>query len=110
MTNSTPPAKMADYLAQLNPVPAFPEYTGPFKVGTVDVEIPVSDLSAPSPAPDDATDIHTVQFRVFYPAVADSKQSRIPWLPNPQRQHVAAYTQFIGLGSMFAEFLSYVLT
>lgn len=98
---------MADYFSKLSPVPAFPEYTGPYKVGTVDVEIPVTDLNAPSPAPDNAADIHTIQFRVFYPAVAESNGHRIPWLPNPQRHHVSAYTKFIGLGHTVAELLSF---
>lgn len=100
-------SKLAAYLARMSPVPAFPEYTGPYKVGTVDVEIPVSDLNAASAAPDGATDIPTVQFRVFYPAAAESDEKRISWLPNPQRHHVSAYTKFVGVGSTLAEFLSY---
>lgn len=99
---------MADYLSRFSPIPAFPEYTGPYKVGTVDVEVPVSDLTAPSPAPENAADIHTVQFRIFYPAVAESNENRIPWLPNPQRSHISAYTQFIGIRHAFAELLSCV--
>lgn len=99
-------AKMASYLAKLSPVPAFPEYTGPYKVGTMDVEIPVSELNSPSPAPENASDIPTVQFRVFYPAVDDSNEKRIPWLPNPQRHHVSAYTRFVGISSALAEVLS----
>lgn len=99
-------AKMATYFSRLSPVPAFPEYTGPYKVGTVDVEIPISELHSPSPAPDDAKDIHTVQFRVFYPAAPESNERRISWLPTPQRQHLVAYTKFLGIGSMLAEVLS----
>jgi len=108
MTTPTPPAKMASYLSRLSPIPAFPEYTGPYKVGTMDVEIPVTDLNAPSPAPENAADIPTVQFRIFYPAVAESEEKRIPWLPNPQRHHVSAYTKFIGIGHTLAEFLSFL--
>jgi platelet-activating factor acetylhydrolase len=99
-------ARMVSYLSNLSPIPAFPEYTGPYKVGTMDVEIPVSELEAPSPAPDNASDIHTIQFRIFYPAVDASDQSRISWLPNPQRHHVSAYTKFLGFGATLAEFLS----
>lgn len=99
-------AKLSSYISRLSPVPAFPEYTGPYKVGTMDVEIPVSELQAPSPAPSNAADIETVQFRIFYPAVPESTEKPISWLPAPQRQHVAAYTQFMGIGSTLAEFLS----
>lgn len=101
---------MSGYLANLSPIPAFPAYTGPYKVGTVDIEIPVSELSSPSPAPDNAADIETIQFRVFYPAVDESQQGRISWLPAPQRHHVSAYTRFLGFGSAVANLLSYVAT
>ncbi len=97
---------MASFASSLSPVPAFPDYTGPFKVGTIDVEIAVSDLVSPSPAPDGAADIHTVLFRIFYPAVPESQRQRVPWLPSPQRLHVAAYAQFLGAGSTLASVLS----
>jgi platelet-activating factor acetylhydrolase len=106
MTSYSPSAKMASYLSRLSPVPAFPDYTGPFKVGTMDFEIPVSDLPSPSPAPANAVDIPTVQFRVFYPAVAGSDEKCITWLPNPQRHHISAYTRFVGIGNTLAELLS----
>ncbi|KAK3359864.1 platelet-activating factor acetylhydrolase, isoform II-domain-containing protein [Lasiosphaeria hispida] len=99
---------MASFLSRLSPVPAFPEYTGPHKVGTVDVEIPVSGLNAPSPTPEGASDIHTVQFRVFYPAVPESHGKRITWLPAPQRQHISAYSQFLGAGNILASVLSFL--
>ncbi|KAK3898749.1 platelet-activating factor acetylhydrolase, isoform II-domain-containing protein [Staphylotrichum tortipilum] len=98
---------MASFASSLSPVPAFPDYTGPFKVGTIDVEIAVSDLVSPSPAPDGAADIHTVLFRIFYPAVPQSQRQRVPWLPTPQRLHVAAYAQFLGAGSTLASVLSF---
>ncbi|KJZ74494.1 hypothetical protein HIM_06090 [Hirsutella minnesotensis 3608] len=100
-------AKMASFLSGMSPIPAFPEYTGPYKVGTVDVEIPVTELNAPSPAPADAADISTVLFRVFYPAVPESKEKRINWLPHPQRHHVSAYSKFMGIGSTLADFISF---
>ncbi|KAM0343081.1 hypothetical protein ACHAPU_008982 [Fusarium lateritium] len=101
-------ASKMSYLSRLSPIPAFPEYTGPYKVGTVDVEIPVSELQAPSAAPEGVDKIHTVQYRMFYPAVSESNEKRISWLPNPQRQHLVAYTKFLGLGSMLSEFLSFL--
>lgn len=98
-------SKLASYFSRLSPIPTFPEYTGPYKVGTVDVEIPVTDLNAPSPAPPNAVDIPTVQFRIFYPAVPESEKP-IPWLPNPQRRHVSAYTKFVGVGSTLSDIIS----
>jgi platelet-activating factor acetylhydrolase len=98
---------MAAYLKSLNPVPSFPEHTGPYKVGTTDIELPVAALEAPSPPPDETID--TVQFRVFYPCESESKHhKRISWLPSPQRAHVSAYTKFLGAGSTLAEVISYV--
>ncbi|KHN94987.1 phospholipase A2 [Metarhizium album ARSEF 1941] len=106
--DATAASKLASYFARLSPVPVFPEYTGPYKVGTVDVEIPTTDLHSPSPAPANAVDIPTVQFRVFYPAAPASDEKRITWLPNPQRHHVSAYTKFVGVGSTLAEILSFL--
>ncbi|KAG4259450.1 hypothetical protein FPRO04_07985 [Fusarium proliferatum] len=101
-------ASKMSYLSRLSPIPAFPEYTGPYKVGTVDVEIPISELEAPSAAPEGVDQIHTVQYRMFYPAVPESHEKHISWLPNPQRQHLVAYTKFLGIGPMLAEFLSFL--
>lgn len=98
---------MASFATRLNPVPAFPEYTGPYKVGTVDVEVPVSELPS-NPKPEGRADIHTVSFRIFYPAVPESQEKRITWLPAPQRLHVAAYAQFLGIGSTTASLLSFI--
>lgn len=98
--------KVSSYLSRLNPVPSFPDYTGPYKVGTIDVEIAASELDSPSPSPDAAANIHTVLFRIFYPARPESDGKRISWLPAPQRNHVSAYTRFLGLGPMLAEVVS----
>ncbi|KAM3509044.1 hypothetical protein MY10362_000833 [Beauveria mimosiformis] len=113
MSTADPPSntsRLAAYLAKLSPVPAFPQYTGPYKVGTVDVEIPVADLPSPSPAPAAAVDagIETIQYRVFYPAVPESAEKPISWLPAPQRSHVSAYTQFVGINQMLAGMLSFL--
>ncbi|KAL1880204.1 hypothetical protein VTK73DRAFT_6032 [Phialemonium thermophilum] len=99
---------MVSSLSRLSPVPAFPAYTGPYKVGSVDVEIPVSELDSPSQAPEAADGISTVQFRVFYPATPDSNGPPVTWLPAPQRLHISAYTQFIGINSMLASVLSFL--
>lgn len=95
----------ASYLAKLNPVPGFAAFSGPYKVGTVDVEIPVDELDSPAPAPD-GTDIETVQYRIFYPTTADSTGKNITWLPAPQRPNLAAYVKFLGAGPLLADAIS----
>jgi platelet-activating factor acetylhydrolase len=75
-------------------VPAFQPYTGSHRVGTVDVEIPVSALPAPAPAP---AGLSTVAFRIFYPCVAPAGTGAAPyWIPEPQHEHVVAYAAFMG--------------
>ncbi|PMD29570.1 hypothetical protein L207DRAFT_642329 [Hyaloscypha variabilis F] len=97
---------MTSYLSRLSPVPGFPDYTGPHKVGTIDVELPVSELDYPSPSPDE--NISTVQYRIFYPCQPDAKgKKNVNWLPAPQRGYISAYTKFLGAGSMLADLISY---
>jgi platelet-activating factor acetylhydrolase len=97
---------MSAYLKSLSLTPSFPPYTGPYKVGSIDVEIPVSALSSPSPAPVGAENIHTILFRIWYPCVDDAAETPITWLPKPQREHVAAYSRFLGAGNRLANFIS----
>ncbi|KAJ9646484.1 hypothetical protein H2199_002533 [Coniosporium tulheliwenetii] len=92
------------FLSHLNPTPGFPSYTGPYQVGSVDVEIPVTDLEAPSPAPDST--IATTAFRVFYPCEPGAHERPVRWIPNPQRGYVSAYARFLGAGSAFSELFS----
>lgn len=97
---------MTSYLSRLSPVPAFSPYTGPHKVGTIDVELPINELESPSPAP--AEDIPTIQYRIFYPCEPDAKcKKSVNWLPAPQRGYVSAYTRFLGAGSRLADVISY---
>lgn len=105
---ATTASKLAEMLSKLSPVPCFPAYTGPYKTGTIDVEIPTSDLDSPSPAPEEAADIPTVQFRIYYPAHPDSNGRNIDWLPAPQRNHVSAYIKFLGIGNILSEVVSLV--
>jgi platelet-activating factor acetylhydrolase len=95
---------MTSYLSRLNPVPGFPEYTGPYKVGSIDVELPISELDSPSPSPDES--ISTVQYQIFYPCEPDAKGKGLSWIPTPQREYVSAYARFVGAGSKLAEFIS----
>lgn len=95
-------AKMA-WLSKLNPTPEFPQYTGPYKVGSVDVEIPTSQLDRPGPSTSPCANVPTVAFRVFYPAAHESSQKGVRWLPQPQREYVSAYARFLGAGSAFSQ-------
>lgn len=85
-------------------MPGFPAYTGPYTVGTIDVEIPVSELESPSPCPDET--IGTIQYRIFYPCEAESKGKNVNWVPAPQRETLAAYGRFLGAGNKLADFIS----
>lgn len=101
-------SKLSAYFSRLNPAPGFPEYTGPHKVGTIDVEIPVSDLPSPCPGADGTDEIPTVLIRVYYPATPDAKGKRITWLPAPQRQHLSAYGQFLGIGPTVSSLVAFL--
>ena len=99
---------MASILSSLNPINAFPEYHGPYAVGTVDVEIPAFDLPSPSETPEGAAP--TIAFRIFYPCVKPSKDDSRPvrWVPQPQRLTLAALMRFLGVKERTANGLSYL--
>ena len=99
---------MASYLSSLNPINAFPEYHGPYAVGTVDVEIPANDLPSPANAPEGAAP--TIAFRIFYPCVKPSKDNSraVRWIAQPQRENVAALMRFLGMKEKSANYLSYL--
>ncbi|KAI0023648.1 platelet-activating factor acetylhydrolase, isoform II-domain-containing protein [Xylariomycetidae sp. FL0641] len=109
-TSADSASRWGSLLARLSPVPRFPEPAGPYTVGTVDVEIPVAELESPAPAPSAAAadGIDTVLFRVFYPCEPSAKAKRISWLPNPQREHLAAYLRFLGAGPRLAGAASFL--
>ncbi|KAL1302211.1 hypothetical protein AAFC00_002639 [Neodothiora populina] len=90
--------------SRLNPTPAFPEYTGPYRVGTIDVEIPAADIPSPSPLPDSAPS--TIAFRVFYPCEQTPTTRPVRWIPSPQRPTITAFAKFLGAGSTFASIFS----
>ena len=120
---------MAKLLSHLNPIPGFPAYTGPYQVGTVDVEIPITELSSPSearpPTPEIAPplanataeqrntlspppdfDITTISFRIFYPC-EPTKSSKSPyWLPAPQTAYLQGYARFLGASPRLATLTS----
>lgn len=94
-------------LAGLSPINSFPGYHGPYSVGTVDVEIPVSDLPAPSDPPKDA--VETVAFRIFYPCKNPEKSGRpVRWIPQPQKETVNAFAKFLGAGNKLASLISWM--
>jgi platelet-activating factor acetylhydrolase len=101
---------MASYLASfssLSPVNTFPAYKGQYEVGTVDVEIPVSELPVASDAPEGA--VKTIAFRIFYPCQKPGKGDThrpVRWIPQPQRQTINAFATFLGAGSKLASFIS----
>ncbi|KYG47917.1 hypothetical protein M433DRAFT_84785 [Acidomyces richmondensis BFW] len=100
---------MASWLSVLNPIRHFPPYNGPYSVGTVDVEIPVSDLPSPADAPEDAQP--TIAFRIFYPCIKPEKNEYdrpVRWIPQPQRETIASFAKFLGLGQKMAGAVSYV--
>ncbi|KKA30486.1 hypothetical protein TD95_000655 [Thielaviopsis punctulata] len=89
-------------------IPYFPDYTGPYRVGTVDIEVPITELASPAPAPSNAAEIRTILVRVYYPAEPNTGGRKIHWLPTPQRQNVSAYAQFMGLGPTLSGVVSYL--
>ncbi|KAK7529500.1 platelet-activating factor acetylhydrolase [Phyllosticta citribraziliensis] len=93
------------WLSSLKPVTTLPEYPGPYKVGSIDVEIPVAGLNSPSPAPDSS--ISTVAYRIFYPCEPSASDRPVRWIPNPQRGYMAAYARFMGANSAFASVFSF---
>ena len=101
-------------LSSLNPIPSFPAYAGPYKVGSSEVEISTSEIPSESPVADSR--ITSIKFRVFYPTDSDasSKQS-ISWLPEPHKESTAGLLSFTGVTpklqkmlSLFPNILSYV--
>lgn len=98
---------MASFFSRLNPVPSFPDYTGPYKVGTLDVEIFTAQVASPWPIPDSS--ISTVSFRVFYPCEQPSKLPQpVYWLPEPQREYFKAYLRFLGASSTLSRLIQSV--
>ncbi|KAL9587791.1 MAG: hypothetical protein Q9203_003387 [Teloschistes exilis] len=94
---------MVSFLSHLNPTPGFPSYTGPYKVGTADVEIPAAELPSPSPTPDPS--LTTVSFRIFYPCEPVKSSKPVYWLPDPQHEYLGAYTRFLGASRRLSGFL-----
>ena len=102
------PIPTMTWLNKINPTPTFPAYTGPYKVGSVDVELPTSQLESPGRSDSPSTNLATVSFRVFYPARPESKQKGTRWIQSPQKDVVSAYAKFLGAGNAMAGLFAYV--
>ncbi|MCJ1267123.1 hypothetical protein MMC22_007008 [Lobaria immixta] len=100
---------MAPFFSHFNPTPSFPTYTGPYPVGTLDVEVPTAQLpSLSSSAPPDPT-ISTVSFRIFYPCERPAKTPKpVYWLSEPQPEQFKAYTRFLGASPRLAAFIHFL--
>lgn len=102
---------LSSLLSGWNPIVSFPEYNGPYQVGTVDVEIPASDLPSPSAdAPEGAAP--TIAFRIFYPCEKPSSGDSdrpVRWIPQPQRETIRAFANFLGVKNpKLANLISYM--
>ncbi|RVX68216.1 hypothetical protein B0A52_08725 [Exophiala mesophila] len=87
-----------------NPLPSLPQPLGPYKVGTSEWEIPVSEIPSTAKVPD--SKISTIKFRLYYPTTDSTPSKSIKWLPSPQRQWVAAYSSFLGASTRVASWIS----
>jgi len=96
------------WLTRFNPTPAFPPYSGPYKVGSVDVEIPTAQLANPTNSGGPDSGLTTVSFRIFYPTKDGSEGKGARWIPSPQKDVVSAYAKFLGASNALAGLFAYV--
>ncbi|KAL9097611.1 MAG: hypothetical protein Q9165_000508 [Trypethelium subeluteriae] len=95
------------WTTSLNPIRSFPAYAGPYSVGSLDLELPTSELETSHSGPD--AEIATVAFRIFYPCENGSKKRRpVRWLPDPQRPSFSAFASFLGAGPALSGAISYL--
>jgi len=72
-----------------------PKYPGPYQVGSLDVEIPLSDSKKFDVI---ETNVETVLVRFFYPADSASKGKKAAapsWLPQPSMEYAKGYAHFL---------------
>jgi platelet-activating factor acetylhydrolase len=65
--------------------PVLPKYPGPYKVGSIDIEIP---LSEPRKFDIIETNVETILVRLFYPTEST-------WLPQPNMEYAKGYAKFL---------------
>ncbi|KAK5110212.1 hypothetical protein LTR62_006208 [Meristemomyces frigidus] len=106
-------ATLASYFAIciLSDMPFFssklPAYTGPYKVGTIDIEAPVErQRTSDAVFKHDggpAFEMETVLFSLYYPANKDVR-TRKPyhyWIPKPVSLHAEGYARFAHINNFF---------
>jgi platelet-activating factor acetylhydrolase len=75
--------------------PSLPKYPGPYQVGSIDVEIPLSDFKKFDVT---ATSVETILVRLFYPADSTAglaKATAPSWLPQPSMEYARGYAAFL---------------
>jgi platelet-activating factor acetylhydrolase len=76
--------------------PILPKYPGPFQVGSLDVELPLSESKKFDII---ETNVETVLVRFFYPAdssVNEGEKAAAPsWLPQPSMEYAKGYANFL---------------
>ncbi|KAF2006668.1 hypothetical protein P154DRAFT_416653, partial [Amniculicola lignicola CBS 123094] len=105
---SRPPTSLRDQLGFLQG--HLPPYSGPYSVGCMDIEVPVSHPRTFSNIKRNGhhlLQIETVLFTLYYPAAfgtgegkdpaGRTKWSRATWLPRPRVEAARAYARFAGL-------------
>ena len=93
---------------------ALPQYSGPYEVGLMDIEVPARDPRTFSEIKREhkhLLKLETVLFTIFYPSALGSGQGRSPegekqwsratWLPRPRREVAKGYGKFAGLPDWF---------
>ena len=109
-----PPKGLRDSLPLIN---SLPNYTGPYSVGTMELEIPVREPRHFSHLRRDHTymlDLKTVLMTVYYPSAFGTGQGRPPsgarrwsretWLPRPRAKMAGGYGKFGGIGPLALPF------
>ena len=78
--------------------PALPKYPGPYQVGTIDIEIPLSESGKFDVT---GTFVETVLVRLFYPAESIGATMKVPtypsWLPQQSMEYAKGYANFFKL-------------
>jgi len=89
-------------------LPYFPAYSGPYAVGSIDVEVASKDIRPSSQLSNSIPE--TVACRVFYPAEQPTKKPHprpVYWIQDPQKEIVSAYGRFLGASPRLATVFSY---
>ncbi|KAH8194751.1 hypothetical protein TruAng_011076 [Truncatella angustata] len=87
---------------------ALPSYSGPYDVGTVDIEVPAahprkfSDVVHRETG-DAAFELETVMFSIFYPSEkgVKGKGAKHMWIPESGKLYAEGYARFAGINTWF---------